>query len=184
MDGEGAARVRARVGAAPDRHGAGHARQPVAKDDRQHHGDGGLPRQSNVRTIRGDFRRVQAAEVPPVVTPSLSSSRVKNRCAASWGFRGGDPPRRHAVRQQPKPICMPRCSRWAWPSSPPATVIRQAAHESARWRWASNKRDQLVAHAPSPGAGPPRNLRASAPKGPVVLMDVGDDIGGGSPAGV
>src|SRR5260370_5341227 len=57
-----------------------------------------------------------------------------------------------------------------------------AASEGARWmaRRAWDKRAQFVADTPTPEAA----LRAAmaAPKGPVVLMDVGDNIGGGSPA--
>src|SRR5216683_382654 len=57
-----------------------------------------------------------------------------------------------------------------------------AAREAARWmaRRAWDKRDQFVADTPLPEDA----LRAAieAPRGPIVLMDVGDNIGGGSPA--
>jgi microcystin degradation protein MlrC len=57
-----------------------------------------------------------------------------------------------------------------------------AAREAARWmaRRAWDKREYFVADTPTPEAA----LRAAmtAPKGPVVLMDVGDNIYGGSPA--
>jgi microcystin degradation protein MlrC len=56
-----------------------------------------------------------------------------------------------------------------------------AAREAAQWlaRRAWEQRAAFVGEAPSPAAA----LRAAmaAPRGPVVLMDVGDNIGGGSP---
>ncbi|HLH74585.1 MAG TPA: MlrC C-terminal domain-containing protein, partial [Chloroflexota bacterium] len=57
-----------------------------------------------------------------------------------------------------------------------------AARDAARWlaRRAWERRADFVGEVPSPSEA--LKMAANAPKGPVVLMDVGDNIGGGSPA--
>jgi microcystin degradation protein MlrC len=136
-----------------------------------------------VRTIKGEIRPVQALEMPPVVINIVKQ------------FTGEEPMRAivadaEAVLQRPGMLSASVAE--GYPYADVAEMgmafltisdgVEAAARGAARWmaRRGWDKREQFVADTPTPEAA----LRAAmaAPKGPVVLMDVGDNIGGGSPA--
>ncbi len=136
-----------------------------------------------VRTINGEIRPVQALEMPPVVINIVKQFT-------------GEEPMLSLVRDAEEVIGRPKMLSASVAEGYPYADVAEmgmaflaisdgdeaAAREAARWmaRRAWDKRAQFVADTPTPEAA----LRAAmaAPKGPVVLMDVGDNIGGGSPA--
>lgn len=134
------------------------------------------------RTIKGEVRPVQALETPPLVINILKQYT-------------GEEPMLSVVRDVETVL--------GWPGMLSASVAEgypyadvpemgmaflavhdgdaAAAREAARWvaRRAWDRRAEFVGEAPS--ASEALRAAAAAPKGPVVLMDVGDNIGGGSP---
>ena len=136
-----------------------------------------------VRTIKGEIRPVQALEMPPVVINIVKQFT-------------GEEPMRSLVADVEEVIQRPgMVSASVAEGYPYADVAEMgmaflaisdgdagAARDAARWmaRRAWDMREQFVADTPSPESA----LRAAMaePKGPIVLMDVGDNIGGGSPA--
>jgi microcystin degradation protein MlrC len=136
-----------------------------------------------IRTIKGEIRPVQALEMPPVVINIVKQFT-------------GEEPMLGLVRDCEAVIARPNMlSASVVEGYPYADVAEMgmsflaisdgdeaAARDAARWmaRRAWDKREQFVGDTPSPEAA----IRAAmaAPRGPVVLMDVGDNIGGGSPA--
>jgi microcystin degradation protein MlrC len=135
-----------------------------------------------VRTIRGEVRPVQALEMPPLVINILKQFT-------------GEEPMRGLVADVERVLARPgMLSASVAEGYPYADVAEMgmsflavadgdaaAARAAARWlaRRAWDQREAFIGQAPSPEAA----LRAAmaAPRGPVVLMDVGDNIGGGSP---
>src|SRR5215472_3199222 len=135
-----------------------------------------------VRTIRGEIRPVQALELPPV-----SINIVKQFT--------GEEPMRSLVSDVEEVLHRPgMLSASVAEGYPYADVAEMgmsfltvhdgnasAAREAADWlaRRAWDRRAQFVGDTPSPEEA--LRAAAAAPRGPVVLMDVGDNIGGGSP---
>jgi microcystin degradation protein MlrC len=198
MDGEVAARVRALVGPdvpigmAPDMHANLSQKMidnttAVVVYSTNPHLD---PRPRGlecadliVRTIKGEIRPVQALEMPPVVINIVKQ------------FTGEEPMRgimRDAATVLERPNILSASVAEGYPYADVAEMgmgflaigdgDAVAARDAARWmaRRAWDKRDQFVADTPS--ADDALKAAMAAPKGPVVLMDVGDNIGGGSPA--
>jgi microcystin degradation protein MlrC len=136
-----------------------------------------------VRTIKGEIRPVQALEMPPVVINIVKQFT-------------GEEPMLGLVRDCEAVIARPNMLSASVAEGYPYADVPEmgmsflaisdgdaaAARDAARWmaRRAWDKREQFVGDTPSPEAA----IRAAmaAPKGPIVLMDVGDNIGGGSPA--
>jgi microcystin degradation protein MlrC len=198
MDGEVAARVRALVGPdvpigmAPDMHAnlsqkmIDNTTATVVYRTNPHLDP--RPRglecaQLIVHTIKGEIRPVQALEMPPVVINIVKQFT-------------GEEPMRGIVEDAEQAMRRPGVlSASVAEGYPYADVVEMgmaflaiadgdqaAARDAARWmaRRAWDKRAQFVADTPDPETA----LRAAmaAPNGPIVLMDVGDNIGGGSPA--
>ena len=195
MDGEVAARVRALVGPnvpigmAPDMHAnlsqkmVDHTTAIVGYRTNPHLDARERARECAdiiVRTIRGEIRPVQALEMPPVVINIVKQF-------------SGEEPMLSIVQDVEDVIRRPgMLSASVAQGYPYADVAEMgmgflaisdgdesAARTAARWmaRRAWDKRAQFVADTPSPEAA----LRmAMAAEAPVVLMDVGDNIGGGS----
>ena len=136
-----------------------------------------------VRTIKGEVHPVQALETPPLVINIVKQ------------FTG----------EEPMKSVMADCAAvLARPGMLTASVIEgypyadvadmgmaflavhdgdpAAARDAARWlaHRAWERRADFVGDAPSPTEA--LKAAAAAPRGPVVLMDVGDNIGGGSAA--
>lgn len=135
------------------------------------------------RTVRGEVRPVQALETPPLVVnivkqftgeePMASLMRACDEVIASPGMLSAS-----VIEGYPyADIADMGMSFLAVADGDPA-VARAAARSLARLAW--EKRVELQGDVPSPTEALTHAMRA--PKGPVVLMDVGDNIGGGSPA--
>src|SRR5579859_1366982 len=136
-----------------------------------------------MRTIKGEIRPVQALEMPPVVINIIKQFT-------------GEEPMRGIVQDVEEVIRRPTMLSASVAEGYPYADVEEmgmaflaisdgdpvAAHEAAGWmaRRAWDKRTQFEAHTPLPKAA--LEAAMAAPKGPVVLMDVGDNIGGGSPA--
>jgi microcystin degradation protein MlrC len=136
-----------------------------------------------VRTIKGEARPVQALEMPPIVINIVKQFT-------------GEEPMLSVMRDADEVIARPGMLSASVAEGYPYADVEEmgmgflavgdgneaAAHEAARWMaqraWA--KRDQFVADTPSPEKA--LRMAAAADGGPVVLMDVGDNIGGGSSA--
>jgi microcystin degradation protein MlrC len=136
-----------------------------------------------VRTIKGEIRPVQALETPPLVINIIRQSTDEE-------------PMRSLVQDVEAVIARPGMLSASVAEGYPyadvaemgmACVViadgdRRAASEAARWlacrAWA--RRDEMRGDA----LGPEEAMRraAAASRGPVVLLDVGDNIGGGGPA--
>jgi len=198
MDGEVAARVRALIGPnvpigmAPDMHANLSARMidnvDVTVVYRTNPHLDPRPRALEcadliVRTVRGEIRPVQALEMPPVVINIVKQ------------FTGEEPMR--GIVTDIEAVIQPAgmLSASVAEGYPYADVAEMgmaflaisdgdaiAAREAARWmaRRAWDKRADFTADTPS--ADEALAAALAAPRGPVVLMDVGDNIGGGSPA--
>ncbi|MDQ3809099.1 MAG: M81 family metallopeptidase [Chloroflexota bacterium] len=136
-----------------------------------------------IRTVQGDIHPVQALEMPPLLVNILKQ------------FTGEEPMRGlveagKAARSRPGILSTSVVEGYPYADVPEmgmsflavadgdAALARTTARTLADAAW--QRRADLQGDAPSPEAA----LRhaAAAPKGPVVLMDVGDNIGGGSPA--
>jgi microcystin degradation protein MlrC len=135
------------------------------------------------RTIRGEIRPVQALETPPVVI-----NIVKQQTAQE--------PMHSVVADADQALARPGMLSTSVAEGFPYADVPEmgmaflaihdgdpaAAHDAARWmaRRAWDRRQEFVGDIPSPEEALRRAL--SAPQHPVVLMDVGDNIPGGSPA--
>jgi len=136
-----------------------------------------------VRTIRGEVRPAQALEMPPLVINIVKQFT-------------GEEPMLGVVGDVEAALARPgMLSASAAEGYPYADVAemgmsflavhdgdQRAARTAARWmaERAWERREQFVGDTPSPEEALKR--AAAAPSGPVVLMDVGDNIGGGSSA--
>ncbi len=136
-----------------------------------------------VRTIKGEVRPVQALEMPPMVINIVKQFT-------------GEEPMRGFIQDANDIIARPGMLSASVAEGYPYADVEQmgmgflaisdgdqaAAREAARWMaqraWA--RREELVADTPSPEEA--LKAAAAADRGPVVLMDVGDNIGGGSSA--
>ncbi|MBV9172202.1 MAG: M81 family metallopeptidase [Chloroflexi bacterium] len=135
-----------------------------------------------VRTIRGEIQPVQALEMPPVAINIVKQFT-------------GEEPMRSLVQDVEEIAARPGILSASVAEGYPYADVTEmgmsflvvqdgdldAAREAARWmaQRAWDRRNEFVGDTPSPE----KALRTamSAPVGPVVLMDVGDNIGGGSP---
>jgi microcystin degradation protein MlrC len=135
------------------------------------------------RTVRGEVRPVQALATPPLVVNIVKQFT-------------GEPPMQDVMADVAAVMARPgMLTASAVEGYPYADVAEMgmsflavhdgdvaAARAAARWlaqrTW--DRREQLAGETPSPEAA--LRLAAAAPQGPVVIMDVGDNIGGGSPA--
>ncbi len=134
------------------------------------------------RTVRGEIAPVQALETPPLVVTIIKQ------------FTGEEPMRGlmqevEAVSVRPGMLSASTAMGYPYADVPHmgmaflavhdgnVAAAREAAHWLARRAW--DRRAAFVGQIPAPEEA----LRAAmlAPRGPVVLMDVGDNIGGGSP---
>src|SRR4029077_14540864 len=136
-----------------------------------------------VRTIKGEIRPVQALEMPPVVINIVKQFT-------------GEEPMRSIVQDVEDVIRRPgMLSASAAEGYPYADVAEMGmaflaisdgdearAREATRWmaRRAWDRRAEFVADTPAPDDALSAAMRAE--KTPCVLMDVGDNIGGESPA--
>ncbi|MGH7919321.1 MAG: M81 family metallopeptidase [Candidatus Dormibacteraceae bacterium] len=136
-----------------------------------------------IRTVRGEIAPVQAWVPVPLVPNILNQSTDLEPMRTLYGSDLaqvlGTPGVLSATIMQGYPYadvpdmamsCVVVADR------DPANADRAARWLAARV-WA--RRDQLDGHAPTPEQAIAR--AAAAPAGPVVLLDVGDNIGGGSP---
>jgi microcystin degradation protein MlrC len=136
-----------------------------------------------VRTIKGEINPVQALETPPLVINIVRQ------------FTGEEPMRSvmadcEAVIARPGMLTASVAEGYPYADVPEMGMSFLAVHDgdlaaardAARWlaRRAWERREQFVGDTPSPTEA--LKLAAAAPRGPVLLMDVGDNIGGGSPA--
>lgn len=136
-----------------------------------------------VRTIKGEIHPVQALETPPLVINIVKQ------------FTGEEPMKSlmadcDSVIARPGMLSASVIEGYPYADVPEMGMSFLAVHDgdpaaardATRWlaRRAWDRREQFVGDTPSPAEALKR--AAAAPKGPVVLMDVGDNIGGGSPA--
>ena len=136
-----------------------------------------------VRTVRGEIHPVQAIETPPLVVNIVKQ------------FTGEEPMRGlyadlDTVLQRPGMLSASIVEGYPYADVPEMGMAflavhdgdPQAAHDAARWlaRRAWDRRAEFVGDTPSPEEALRHAMQA--PKGPIVLMDVGDNIGGGSSA--
>lgn len=136
-----------------------------------------------VRAIKGEVKPVQALETPPLVINIVKQFT-------------GEEPMQSLMADCEELIQRPGIlSASVVEGYPYADVAEMGAaflvvadgdpalaRESARWlaRRAWDRRAEFVGDIPAPAEA--LRLAAAAPRGPVVLMDVGDNIGGGSSA--
>jgi microcystin degradation protein MlrC len=135
-----------------------------------------------VRTVRGEIKPAQAIETPPVVVNILKQ------------HTGSEPMKSivndlKTVMRRPGMLTASAVMGYPYADVEEMGMAFLAVHDgeasaaagAARWlaRRAWARRAEFQGTAPSPDDA----LRAAmaAPRGPVVLMDVGDNIGGGSP---
>ena len=136
-----------------------------------------------VRAIRGEVRPVQAIETPPLVINILrqctdeSPMREVVADVAAAGRRPGVLSASVAEGYPYADVPEMGMSFLAVTDGDPAAA-RETAHWLARRAW------ERRADMQGQGVAPAEALRraAAAAAGPVVLMDTGDNIGGGSPA--
>jgi len=135
------------------------------------------------RTIRGEINPVQALEMPPVVINIVKQFT-------------GEKPMRGVIRDADAALARPGMLSTSVAEGYPYADVAEmgmaflavhdgdaaAAREVARWmaRRAWERRDEFVGDIPSPEEALRQAMAAL--RGPVVLMDVGDNVGGGSPA--
>jgi microcystin degradation protein MlrC len=136
-----------------------------------------------VRTIRGEVRPVQALEMPPLVVnivkqftgeePMLGVMNDLDAVLARPGILSGS-----VAEGYPYSDVEEMGTGFLAVSDGDAAAARDAARWMALRAWAN--REQFVGDTPSPEEA--LKMAAAADRGPVVLMDVGDNIGGGSSA--
>ena len=136
-----------------------------------------------IRTIRGEIRPVQALEMPPVVINIVKQFT-------------GEEPMSSVIRDCEDAIQRPEILTASVAEGYPYSDVEEmgmaflavadgnesAARDAARWmaRRAWDMREQFVVDTPS--ADEALQMAVAEESGPVVLMDVGDNIGGGSSA--
>ena len=136
-----------------------------------------------VQTIRGEIRPVQALEMPPVVINIVKQFT-------------GEEPMASVIRDCEDAIQRPEILTASVAQGYPYSDVEEmgmsflavsdgdepAARDAARWmaQRAWEMREQFVVDTPS--ADEALQMAVAAESGPVVLMDVGDNIGGGSSA--
>jgi microcystin degradation protein MlrC len=136
-----------------------------------------------IRTIRGEIRPVQALEMPPVVINIVKQFT-------------GEEPMASVIRDCEDAIQRPEILTASVAEGYPYSDVEEmgmaflavsdgdetAAREAARWMAgrAWDMREQFVVDTPS--ADEALQMAVAEESGPVVLMDVGDNIGGGSSA--
>ncbi len=136
-----------------------------------------------IRTIRGEVRPVQALEMPPVVINIVKQFT-------------GEEPMASVIRDCEDAIQRPEILTASVAEGYPYSDVEEmgmaflavsdgdetAARDAARWmaRRAWDMREQFVVDTPS--ADEALQMAVAEESGPVVLMDVGDNIGGGSSA--
>lgn len=135
------------------------------------------------RTIKGEIHPVQALETPPLVVnivrqytgeePLASIMRGCEEILAWEGILSAS-----VVQGYPYADVAEMGMSFLAISDGDPTLARTAARELASLAW--ERRAELQGTVPSPTEALTRAMKA--PRGPVVLMDVGDNIGGGSSA--
>ncbi len=135
------------------------------------------------RVVKGEVRPVQALEMPPMVINILQQNTFQ---LPSLGLVQD----LEAVLKRPGIIAGSVALGYPWADVPEmgASFLAVAdgdpalARDAARWmaRRAWERRREFIGQAPSPAQA----IREAAafPRRPVVLMDVGDNVGGGSAA--
>ncbi|HEY8883729.1 MAG TPA: M81 family metallopeptidase [Chloroflexota bacterium] len=136
-----------------------------------------------VRTIKGEVRPVQALEMPPMVISIVKQYTGEEPMASLIADC-------ESLMSRPGILSASVIQGYPWSDVEEmgasflvvADGDDKLAREAARWlaRRAWDRRAEFVGDVPSPTEA--LKLAAAAPKGPVVLMDVGDNIGGGSSA--
>lgn len=136
-----------------------------------------------VRTVRGEVHPVQAIETPPLVVNIVKQ------------FTGAQPMQGmmedvEAVIRRPGMLSASGVMGFPYADVPEMGMAFIAVHDgdpaaaraAARWlaRRAWERRAEFIGDTPAPEDALRHAM--AAPKGPVVLMDVGDNIGGGSAA--
>ena len=138
-----------------------------------------------VRTVRGE---IQPGAGPRDAPAGDQHRQAVHRRGADAGPDGrlrprGRPARGCSPPASPRATPTPTSRRWGWPSWPSTTAIPRPAARAARWlagRAWQRRASRWSATPPAPEDA--LRYAAGAPRGPVVLMDVGDNVGGGSPA--
>jgi len=135
-----------------------------------------------VRTVRGEIRPVQALAAPPLVVDILQQRTDHDPMRALLEDAA-------TLRQRPGMLAASLVEGFAYADVPEMGMSFLAVHDGdldeasagARWlaRRAWDRRAELAGRA-EPVEDALRTA-AAAPRGPVVLMDVGDNIGGGAP---
>lgn len=135
-----------------------------------------------VRAIKGEVSPVQALEMPPLVVnivkqftgeePMMGLMQDADEVIARPGILSAS-----VVQGYPYADVPEMGMSFLAVADGDETAARDAAQWLARHAW--RRRHEFVADVPSPREALAR--AAAAPRGPVVLMDVGDNIGGGSP---
>jgi microcystin degradation protein MlrC len=136
-----------------------------------------------VRAVRGEIRPVMALEMPPLVVNIVKQ------------FTGEEPMRGvyadiDAVMQRPGMLSASVVEGYPYADVEEMGMAfltvhdgdPDAARDAARWmaRRSWERRTEFVGDTPSPEEALRHAM--NAPQGPIVLMDVGDNIGGGSSA--
>lgn len=136
-----------------------------------------------VRTVRGEVRPAQALETPPLVV------NIVKQWTGAEPMRGVMADVEEVLR---RPGILSASAVMGYPYADVAEMgmsflavhdgDSEAARDAARWlaQRAWNRRAEMLNDAPDPEEA--LRYAASAPKGPIVLMDVGDNVGGGSTA--
>jgi len=136
-----------------------------------------------IRTARGEIHPVQALETPPLVInivkqftgaePLRSLMAACEELIARPGILSAS-----VVQGYPYADVPEMGMSFIVVADGDAALARDAARELARSAWA--RRDDFLLDAPAPEVALRRAM--DAPAGPVVLMDVGDNVGAGSAA--
>jgi len=135
------------------------------------------------RTVKGEIHPVQALETPPVIINILKH------------FTGEEPMKgfmadAETVTKRPGILSASVAEGYPYADVPEMGMAFLAvadgdeavARDAARWmaKRAWDRREEVVGDSPSPEEA--LKYAEAAPKGPICLMDVGDNIGGGSSA--
>jgi microcystin degradation protein MlrC len=136
-----------------------------------------------VRTVRGEIHPVQALQTPPLVVDILKQATGHEPMRGLLGDAD-------AVAARPGMLSVSVLEGFPYADVPEMGMSflavhdgdAQAASDGARWlaTRAWERRDEFVGRATPPVEA--LKAAADAARGPVVLMDVGDNIGGGGPA--
>ena len=135
------------------------------------------------RTLRGEINPVQALEMPPMIINLLKQHTREEPCLSLIQDAEAAMKRRKILAAS-----LSVSYQYADVEEMGASFVvvadgdMKAARNAARWmaRRAWARREEFVADAPSPEEA--LKEAAAYPERPVVLMDVGDNVGGGSAA--